>query len=128
MRGSDAWLRLVSVVVAVGLLLVVRGERQVTLALTVPVSPRLPPALAPAGALPAEVTVTVSGAWARLRTLDGAGLGPAVLDLTRAGPGSAQWTVRPEALHVPRGVRVDSVYPVQGAVELVRPGGPPLWP
>ena len=57
MRSSDLLLRLVSVAVAVGLFLVVRGERQVTLTFSVPVAPRLPPAVSAAGPLPADVSV-----------------------------------------------------------------------
>jgi hypothetical protein len=120
MRSSDLLLRLVSVTVAVGLFLVVRGERQVTLTFSVPVAPRLPPAVSAAGPLPADVSVTVSGPWSRLRAIDGEDLGPAVVDLTRAGAGTVPWVVRPEALHVPHGVRVESIYPAQGTVELAR--------
>ncbi len=127
MRSSDAGLRVLALVVAVALLVVVRGERVVTLGYTVPLLPRLPPGLAVAGPLPADVIVSISGPWARLRVIDPADLGPVVADLSRAGPGAAPWSVRPEALHVPRGVRVDSIYPSQGTVEL-RPttadGGP----
>jgi hypothetical protein len=127
-RSSDVLLRLVAVAVAVGLFLVVRGERQVTLTLDVPLAARLPPAAVAAGPLPAEVSVTVSGPWSRLRAIDGEDLGPAVVDLTRAGAGAVPWVVRPEALHLPRGVRVDSIYPAQGTVELSRPDGAPPGP
>jgi hypothetical protein len=121
MRRSDAVLRLLALASAVVLVVVVRGERQVTVAFSVPVSPRIAPALVVAGPLPADVSVTVSGPWSRLRALAGADLGPAVLDLTRAGPGAAPWSIRPEALHVPRGVHVESIYPAQGTVELAPP-------
>jgi hypothetical protein len=127
-RSSDGWLRLLATAIAVGLFVVVRGERQVTLLFTVPVAPRLPPALAAAGPLPADVSVTVSGSWSRLRAVDPDALGPAVVDLTRAGPGTVPWVVRPEALHVPRGVRVESIYPAQGTIELSRPDPSPPGP
>ncbi len=120
MRSSDLLLRLFALAAAVGLFLVVRGERQVTLTFAVPVAPRLPPATSAAGPLPADVSVTVSGPWSRLRAVDGDDLGPAVVDLTRAGAGTVAWVVRPEALHVPHGVRVESIYPAQGTVELAR--------
>jgi hypothetical protein len=120
-RSSDLLLRFVAVAIAVGLFLVVRGERQVTVTFSVPIAPRLPPATSAAGPLPADVSVTVSGPWSRLRVIDGDDLGPAVVDLTRAGAGTVPWVVRPEALHVPHGVRVESIYPAQGTVELGRP-------
>jgi hypothetical protein len=116
-------LRLVALAIAVGLFVVVHGERRVSLTFSVPVKPRLPAALAPAEPLPADVSVTVSGPWSRLRPIDGEDLGPAVIEFTRAGPGSVPWVVRPEALHVPRGVRVDSIYPSQGTAELKHPDG-----
>ncbi len=119
MRRSDVLLKLLAAAISVALLLVVRGERRVSTTFPVPVEARLPPGLAPAAALPPDVSVTVTGPWARMRDLDGAGLGPIVLDLSRARAGAATWLVRPEVLHVPRGVRVDAVYPAQGTVELV---------
>ena len=128
MRSSDLALRLVAVAVAVGLFVVVRGERQVTLTFSVPIAPRLPPAASAATALPADVSVTVSGPWSRLRALDGEDLGPAVVDLTRAGAGTVPWLVRPEALHVPHGVRVESIYPAQGTVTLARTDAAPQGP
>jgi hypothetical protein len=123
MRRSDPVLRLVALAIAIGLFVVVHGERRVTLTFTVPLAPRLGAGLAAADPLPADVSVTVSGPWSRLRAVDGEDLGPAVIDLTRAGPGSVPWVVRPEALHLPRGVRVESIYPAQGTVELRHPDG-----
>lgn len=127
MRSSDPVLRVVALAIAVGLFVVVRGERRVTVSFAVPVAPRLPPALAVAQQpLPADVSVTVSGPWSRIRAIEIADLGPAVIDLTRAGPGVVPWAVRPEALRVPRGVRVESIYPAQGTIVLAHPdGGPP---
>jgi hypothetical protein len=122
MRSSDPVLRLVALAIAVGLFVVVHGERRVTVTFAVPLAPRLAAGFA-ADSLPADVSVTVSGPWSRLRAIDGEDLGPAVIDLTRAGPGSVPWVVRPEALHVPRGVRVESIYPAQGTVELRHPDG-----
>ncbi len=118
MRSSDTLLRALALVIAVGLLVVVRGERRVTVGFTVPVAARLPAALLPATPLPADVSVSLSGPWSRLRDVDANDLGPAVVDLARAGPGVATWSVRPEALHLPHGVRVESIYPAQGTVEL----------
>lgn len=123
MRSSDPLLRLVALAVAIGLVVVVHGERRVTVTFTVAVAPKLAAGLAPAEPLPADVIVTVTGPWSRLRAIDGEDLGPAVIDLTRAGPGAVPWVVRPEALHVPRGVRVESIYPAQGSVELRHPDG-----
>ncbi len=123
MRGSDPVLRLVALAIALGLFVIVRGERQVTVAFTVPLATKLPPAMELAGPLPSDVTVSVSGPWSRLRPVDGDELGPAVVDLTRAGPGLVPWVVRPEALHLPHGVRVESIYPAQGTVELRRADG-----
>jgi hypothetical protein len=128
MRSSDPVLRLVALAIAIGLFVVVRGERRVTLTFTVPLAPKLPPALAVAEALPADVSVTVSGPWSRLRAIEGDDLGPAVIDLTRAGPGAVPWVVRPEALHVPRGIRVESIYPAQGTIDLTHPDGAPPGP
>lgn len=123
MRSSDAALRVAALAIAVALFVVVRGERRVTATFAVAVAPRLPPALAVAPPLPAEVSVTLSGPWSGIRGLDGADLGPAVIDLSRAGPGAAPWVVRPEALHVPRGVHVESIYPSQGTTVLSHPEG-----
>lgn len=120
MRRPDLALALLAVAIALALLLVVRGEKRVTTTYTVAVRSVLPPELRPAGPLPSEATVSVSGPWARLRTLDPAALGPLRLDLSRAVPGVATWYVKPEALHLPRGVRVDAVHPAQGSVELRR--------
>lgn len=120
MRRSNVLLRVLSVGIAIALFLVVRGERRVTETYTVPLEAVLPARLRPVTELPTEVTVSVSGSWARLRTLDPDALGPIRLDLSRAGSGGATWYVRPEALHVPRGVHVDSIYPAQGTVELRR--------
>jgi YbbR domain-containing protein len=123
MRSSDAALRVVALAIAIALFVVVRGERRVTVSFAVPVAPRLPPALAVTSPLPAEVSVTLSGPWSRLRGLEGADLGPAVIDLSRAGPGTVAWVVRPEGLYAPRGVRVESIYPAQGTIVLAHPEG-----
>jgi hypothetical protein len=127
-RSSDAALRVLALVVAVALLVVVRGERTVTVSVNVPLAPRLPPALGVAGSLPADVSVSLAGPWSRLRAIDPADLGPALADLTRAGPATAAWSVRPETLHVPRGVRVASIYPATGTVELRAPATEPPPP
>jgi hypothetical protein len=106
---------------ALALLLVVRGEKRVTLAYTVGVQAALPPGLHPDGPLPAEATVSVSGPWSRLRTLDPGAVGPLRLELSRATPGVTTWYLKPEALRLPRGVRVEAVHPAQGTVDLRRP-------
>ena len=46
--------------------------------------------------------------------------GGITIDLSRTGPGIASWFVRPESLRLPAGVRVESLYPSQGAVQLER--------
>jgi hypothetical protein len=125
-RSSDLLLRLLAIAIAVAVFVLVRGERVVTTTFAVSLVARLPPALEPSAPLPADVSVSVSGPWSRLRAIDGGDLGPAVVDLSRAGPGPAAWVVRPEAVHVPRGVRVESIYPAQGSVELrPAPGAEP---
>jgi hypothetical protein len=105
---------------AAALLFVIRGERRVSYTLTVPIAARLPQGLELADPLPASLRVSVAGPWSRLRTLDENDLGPVTIDLSRTGPGLASWVVRPESLHVPAGVRVESLYPSQGTVELQR--------
>jgi hypothetical protein len=118
-RRSDLALALLAVVVAVALFLVVRGERRVAATYSVPVVATLPKDLAPDPAIPSEVSVAISGPWARLRTLDPSAL---VLraELSRTGAGVATWYLRSEALHLPRGLRVDAIHPAQGSVELHR--------
>lgn len=120
MPRSDLALRLLALAMAIALLVLVHGERRVTYALILPVEARLPPGVEPASPLPGSVRASLSGAWARLRQLDPAEVGPVLLDLSRAGPGLATWVARPETLRVPAGVRVESLHPAQGAVELLR--------
>ena len=91
MRQSDLGLQLLSFAMAMGLLFVVHGEQRVSYTFSVPLEARLP-----------------------------AGLGPVTIDLSRTGPGVASWFVRPESLHLPSGVRVESLYPSQGTVDLRR--------
>jgi hypothetical protein len=119
-RRADRKLKLLSLAMAVALLVVVRGERRVSYTLTVPLEAQLPRGLEPADPLPEQLRVSVSGPWARLRSLDGADVGPVTINLSRTGPGVASWFVRPESLHLPSGVRVESLYPSQGTVELQR--------
>ncbi len=120
MRQSDLGLRLLAVAMAAALLFVVHGERRVSYTFSVPLEARLPAGLEPSVPLPGNLRVSVSGPWARLRSLDGADLGPVTIDLSRTGPGIASWYVRPESLHLPSGVRVESLYPSQGTVDLQR--------
>ncbi len=120
MRQSDLSLRLLSIAMAMALLFVVHGERRVSWAFTVPIEAKLPSGLEPASPLPPSLRVSVSGPWASLRSLDGSELGPITIDLSRTGPGVASWFVRPESLRLPSGVRVESLYPSQGTVELQR--------
>lgn len=119
MRRSDVALAFLAVVSAVALFLVVRGERRVTATYAVPVEAALPRGLAPDPALPSEVSVAISGPWARLRTLDPSALALRA-ELSRAAPGAATWYLRSDALHLPRGLRVDAIHPAQGSVELRR--------
>jgi hypothetical protein len=119
-RQSDLGLKLLSIAMAMGLLFVVHGERRVSYSFTVPLEARLPAGLEPASPLPASLHVSVSGPWARLRSLEGPDLGPVTIDLSRTGPGVASWFVRPESLHLPSGARVESLYPSQGTVDLQR--------
>ncbi len=118
MRRSDLGLRVLSFAMAVALLFVVHGERRVSYTFTVPLEARLPAGLEPSSPLPASLHVSASGPWARLRSLEGSDLGPVTIDLSRTGPGVASWFVRPESLHLPSGVRVESLYPSQGTVDL----------
>ena len=122
MQRSDIGLRLLSLAMAAAILFVVHGERRASHALTVPVEAKLPVGLEPAVPLPASLRVSVSGPWARLRSLDAGELGPVVIDLSRTGAGAASWSVRPESLRLPVGVRVESLYPSQGIVQLQREG------
>ncbi|HTP24477.1 MAG TPA: hypothetical protein VMK12_02310 [Anaeromyxobacteraceae bacterium] len=120
MRRSERGLLLLSVAVALALLFVVHGERLVSYSFSVPLEARLPSGLEATTPLPANLHVSVSGPWARLRSLDGSDIGPVTIDLSRTGPGVASWFVRPESLRLPAGVRVESLYPSQGTVELKR--------
>lgn len=120
MRRSELALALLAIAIAVALFVVVRGERRVTAAFTVPVEAVLAPRLPQIDTLPAEVSVAVNGPWARLRVLDPASVGPVRIDVTRAGGGHAAWRVRAEALRLPHGLRVESITPSQGTVDLRR--------
>ncbi len=124
MPRSDLGLRLLSVAVALALFLVVRGERRVSASFAVPLATRLPAGVIPATPLPERLTVALSGPWARLRAIDAGDLGPVTVDLSRTGPGVATWFVRPDSLHVPSGVRVESLHPSQGTVDLLRDAPP----
>lgn len=118
MLRPELGLRILSLVIALALTVVVRGERRVNQTFSVPLETRLPPGLEPASPLPTSLRVAVAGPWARLRSLAPAELGPVTLDLSRTGPGVATWAVRPESVKLPAGVRVESLYPSQGTVQL----------
>ncbi len=120
MPPSDLRLKLLAVAIAVALFLVVRGERRVTTSFAVPVEARIPAGVAAASTLPEHLTVSVSGPWVRLRALDAAEIGPVAVEVSRTSPGLATWFVRSESLHLPSGVRVESLHPAQGTVELQR--------
>ncbi len=120
MKPSDLGLKLLSALMAAALLVVVRGERRASWAVTVPLEARLPEGLEPEQPLPSSLRLVLSGPWARLRSLDGAEVGPVTIDLSRTGAGVASWFVRPESLRLPSGVRVESLYPSQGTVSLQR--------
>lgn len=119
---TNAGLRLISIGIAVALFLIVRGERQVEHRFTTRIELQLPDGLTPATRLPSRLSVTLSGPWARLRSLKGSELGPVLVDLSQTGPGTTSWFVRPESLRLPPGVRVESIYPSSGSVELLRNG------
>jgi hypothetical protein len=123
-QRSDVGLRVLAVLLAAALLFVVHGERRVSYSYRVPLEARLPNGVEPTAPLPGHLRVSVSGPWAQLRSLDGADLGPVTIDLSRTGPGAASWYVRPESLHLPAGVRVESLYPSQGIVHLQRDDEP----
>ena len=108
--------------IALGLLLVVRGEKRVTITYTVAVrSVAARRSSRPAGPLPVGGhRLGARGPGRGSAPSIAAALGPLRLDLSRAVPGVATWYVKPEALHLPRGVRVDAVHPAQGSVELRR--------
>lgn len=120
MRQSDLGLRLLSLAMAAVLLFVVHGERHASIAVVVPIEAKLPAGLEPAAPLPQSLRVSLSGPWARLRSLGAGDVGPVTIDLSRTGPGVASWFVRPESLRLPAGVRVESLYPSQGTVQLER--------
>lgn len=123
-RSGTAGLRVLSVFMALALFLFVRGERRVAESVTVPVRVLTPDGLSPAAPLPGQVTLALAGPWSRLRALSGSDLGPVIVDLSRSGPGVASWFIHPESIHVPGGVRVESIYPSQGTVELLVPSAP----
>ncbi|HEX8910449.1 MAG TPA: hypothetical protein VF805_14685 [Anaeromyxobacteraceae bacterium] len=120
MRQSDRGLGLLSLAMAAALLFVVHGERRASYTLVVPIEAKLPSGLEPAAPLPVSLHVSLSGPWARLRSLDAGDVGPVTIDLSRTGAGVASWFVRPESLRLPPGVRVESLYPSQGTVQLER--------
>jgi hypothetical protein len=119
-RQSALGLRLLAAAMAAALLFVVHGERRVSYSFTVPLEARLPAGYDASAPLPRTLHVSVSGPWSRLRSLDRQEAGPVTIDLSRTGPGVASWYVRPESLHLPQGVRVESLYPSQGVVEILR--------
>jgi hypothetical protein len=119
-QRSDLALRGLALAIAAGLFLLVSGERRVTANYAVPLRVELPPGATVDAALPAEISVALSGPWARLRGVDAAALGPVHVDLTHEASGPHTWYVRPEALRLPRGVRVEAIHPAQGSLELRR--------
>ena len=124
MRRSRFTLQLLALAISLSLFLLVRGERRASVSYSIPCDVLLPPGLSLVAPLPAEVTVLVSGPWGRLRSLDSEDIGPVRIDLSRARQGTASWGVRPETVRVPRGIHVESVFPAQGTVELVKAGSP----
>ena len=120
MRRSDHLMWLLSAAIAFALLVIVHGERRVTVAYVLPVDTDVPDGVVASPSLPEDVTVVVSGPWARLRGLGAEKLGPVRVELSRASHGVVAWRARPEALHVPSGARVESITPAQGSVELRR--------
>jgi len=123
MGRTKLTLALLALGVSLALFVLVRGERHVALSYVVPCEVAVPPGLALTAPLPPDVTVTFSGPWRRLRSLSPADVGPIRIDFSRVRAGSASWSVRPESLHLPRDVHVDSVFPAQGTADL-RPAAP----
>ena len=120
MRRSDLALRGLALAIALALFVIVRGERRVTVVYVVPAQAVLPERTVPAAPLPEEVTVAINAPWSGLRLLEPEKLGAVRIDLSRSSPGPAAWHVRTEALHLPRGARVESITPAQGTIELRR--------
>jgi hypothetical protein len=119
-QRSDLRLKFLSLAMAAALLFVIRGERRVAFTLTVPTAVKLPRGLEAADPLPETLRISLAGPWSRLRTLDANDVGPVTIDLSRTGHGRASWFVRPESLHLPAGVHVESLSPSQGTVEVQR--------
>ncbi len=119
-RRPEYGLLVLSFALAFALMVVVHGERRVSTTFTVPLEAQLPASLEPALALPTTLRISVTGPWARLRSLHASDLGPVTIDLSHTSPGVASWSVRPESLHLPPGLSVESVYPSQGTVQLTR--------
>ena len=86
----------------------------------IPLQTRTPAGLSPTTPLPTHLTVSVIGPWSMLRSLSDERLGPVTLDLNASGPGVAAWFVRPQSIHLPAGVRITSLFPAQGTVELAK--------
>ena len=120
MRRADLALGLLAIAISIALFVVVRGERRVTAVYIIPVEAVPAPRVPKVEGLPTEVTVAVNGQWARLRVLDPASLGPLPIDVTRGGAAQVAWRARAEALHLPLGLRVESITPSQGTIDLRR--------
>jgi YbbR domain-containing protein len=108
---GNAWLKLLSIGLALMLWMVVSGEEKVERGLRVPLElTQVPAGLELLGDIPATVDVRVRGASGTLSRV-GAGDVVAVLDLHTAQPGRRLFPLTPEQVRVPFGVEIVQVQP-----------------
>jgi hypothetical protein len=108
---GNAWLKLLSVGLALGLWMVVSGEETVERGLRVPLElTQVPAGLELLGDVPATVDVRVRGASGTLSRV-GAGDVVAVLDLHTAQAGRRLFPLTPDQVRVPFGVEIVQVLP-----------------
>ena len=108
---GNAWLKLLSLSLALMLWMVVSGEETVERGLRVPLElTQVPAGLELLGDVPATVDVRVRGASGTLSRV-GTGDVVAVLDLHTAQPGRRLFPLTPEQVRVPFGVEIVQVLP-----------------
>jgi len=108
---GNAWLKLLSLGIALGLWMVVSGQETVERGLRVPLElTQVPGGLELLGDVPATVDVRVRGASGTLSRV-GAGDVVAVLDLHTAQTGRRLFPLTPEQVRVPFGVEIVQVQP-----------------
>jgi YbbR domain-containing protein len=108
---GNAWLKLLSLGIALGLWMVVSGQETVERGLRVPLElTQVPAGLELLGDVPATVDVRVRGASGTLSRV-GAGDVVAVLDLHTAQTGRRLFPLTPEQVRVPFGVEIMQVLP-----------------